>query len=181
MSTSEFKAIFEIFESSTLWGGHVKVKENIANKHIREGNRRIICTLADNVKIHAALMPSKDSWFILINKGIQKKLGLVPGKSIQIHIEDDNSEYGMPMPDELRFILEEEETICNYFHELTPGKQRNLIHIVNSVQNQDSRVRKSLAIADTLRDGRGKIDFKMLNERIKWYNQQGKIHRFLDF
>ena len=54
---------------------------------------------------------------------------------------------------------------------LTPGKKRTLLYLVGNVKNSDSRIRKSLAIADHLTVNKGQIDFKLLNEAFKAYNK----------
>lgn len=173
MKTYAFTGEFALFDSN-LWGGHIMVPPAIAQPFLEQKHRRIICRLPGDIVIHAALMPSKTGWFILINKSIQKKLGLLPGKTLALSIEKDDSEYGMPMPEELQWILDEDQAAFRFFEQLTPGKQRNLIHLVSSVKNQDSRIRKSLAIADHLKESQGKMDFRQLNEKIKWYNQQSR-------
>ncbi|MBK8517794.1 MAG: hypothetical protein IPL55_16360 [Saprospiraceae bacterium] len=59
----------------------------------------------------------------------------------------------------------------HFFHALTPGKQRSLIYIVGKVKNTESKIRKSLAIADHLTSNKGKIDGKLLYEALKEYNK----------
>jgi hypothetical protein len=169
-----FTADFQIFENN-LWGGHLQVPDQWATQHIRGNNRRIICRLREELEINAALMPSKSGWYILINKEIQKKLGLKPGMRLQITLRNDDSEYGMPMPEELEWILLDDEEAHTHFEALTPGKKRNLIYLVLSVKNRDSRIKKALAICDHLKQAKGKLDFKALNEVIKYYNQQNKL------
>jgi len=115
-------------------------------------------------------MPKDGAYFILINKQVRDQLGLALGDPVEIRLEADQSEYGMPMPDELQVTLAQDEMASRHFHALTPGKQRNLIYIVSRVKSTDSRIRKALAIAEHLNASRGKLDFKALNEVIKRYN-----------
>jgi hypothetical protein len=57
---------------------------------------------------------------------------------------------------------------------LTKGKQRGLIYIVTKVKNTNSRLNKSLAIIEHLKDVKGNLEYKMLNEKIKYYNNLDK-------
>jgi hypothetical protein len=170
----QFKSIFEIF-NSPLWGGHLKVPESIATALIETGSRRVVVTLNNDTVIHAALMPSQEGHFILINKSIRKKLKLNPGTEVQVSLIQDESTYGMPMPEEFQLILDQNEMGNKYFHQLTPGKQRSLIHLVSSVKNTDSRINKAMAIIDHLEMNRGELDFKGLYELIKQYNQNTRF------
>ena len=85
------------------------------------------------------------------------------------------SKYGVDMPEELQAALDQDPLAMEFFDLLTPGKQRNLIYLVNKVKNTNSRINKALAIIDHLTEMQGKLDFKLLNEKIKEYNQRGKL------
>ena len=97
------------------------------------------------------------------------------GDQVTITLEKDTSEYGMPMPESLMLLLDQDEEGSKYFHELTPGKQRSLIYIVSKVKNIDKQINKGLAILEHLREFKGQIEYKQLNEKIKSYNQRGSL------
>ena len=166
----KFTSILDKFESH-LWAFQLEVPAEISSKYIQGTNRRIIIAINDSDSIKCALMPDgKGAWFILMNKQIRDKLGLNLGESVQVEIEKDSSEYGLDMPDEFRELLNQEEEAKVYFDNLTPGKKRNLIYIISKVKNTDSRLRKALAIVQHLKEFRGELDFKILNQTIKYYN-----------
>lgn len=171
MESHKFTAVVLQFPDSPLWGWHFLVPNDIATSLVNGKDRRVICTLDERLVLHAALMPNKDTWFIMLNKANVKKLNLPPNGEINVLLIKDESEYGMPMADEFREVLDQDAMANDYFHALTPGKQRTLLYLVNSVKNVDSRIRKSLAIADHLMANKGAINFKMLNEAFKEYNK----------
>lgn len=171
MEKVHFKTILAKFSDSTLWGLHFLVPDDIAPLFIEGKDRRVICSINDIITLHCALMPNKGTWFVMLNKEIFKKLNLVPNSEINVVISKDTSEYGMPMADEFREVLDQEPLADKYFHALTPGKQRSLLHIINTVKNSESRIRKSLAIADHLTVNKGTIDYKLLSEALKEYNK----------
>jgi uncharacterized protein YdeI (YjbR/CyaY-like superfamily) len=73
----------------------------------------------------------------------------------------------MPMPEELEELLLQDPEGDMYFHELTPGKQRNLIYMVSKPKGVDTRIKKALVIVQHLKEVKGQLDFKMLNEAYK--------------
>lgn len=166
-----FSSILSKFKSSTLWGWHFLVPDDIASGFILGTDRRVVCTINDQLTLHCALMPNKNTWFILLNQSVQKKLKSPENSEIKISLIKDTSEYGMPMPEELREVLNQDIDADTFFHALTPGKQRSLIYIVGKVKNTESKIRKSLAIADHLTSNKGKIDGKLLYEALKEYNK----------
>lgn len=168
-----FTAPLEKLESN-VWYYHITVPDEVAQAFLGEKDRRVICTLNDEVEFHCALMPRGDGrYFININKETRKQLGLRLGTPVTARLRPDDSEYGLPMPEELGELLAIDEEGSRCFHALTPGKQRNLIYIVGSPKRSDTRLRKALVVVDYLKASGGKLDFKALNEAFKEANRGG--------
>jgi hypothetical protein len=160
---------------SPLWGYHFPIPAKIAEKYIEGNNRRIICHINDEHKMQCAIMPSKEGFFILINKNLINKLQLRIGEDVRLNIDKDQSEYGHELPESFRVLLDQDEEGRQFFEQLTPGKQRSLIYIVGKVKNIDSQLNKGMAILDHLKLVQGALDFKKLNSVIKEYNQRSKL------
>ncbi len=109
----------------------------------------------------------EQQYYIKINQSQMKKMSLSIGAKVQLEIVADQSNYGMPLPEEFAAIWELDDEANTYFHALTPGKQRNLIYIVNKVKSLDIRAHKAMVIMEHLKINRGKLDFKVLNESLK--------------
>jgi len=174
----EFKTTLSKFfgKDASVYELHLPVPKPIAEQFIRGENRRIICEINQTTSIRSGLMPHKDYWYILLNQAVIKKLGLAIGNTVTVKLSPDDSTYGMDMPEELMILLDQDPEGNEYFHQLTPGKQRNLIYIVSKVKSPESRLNKALAIVHHLKERNGKLDFKLLNEVIKDYNQRGKLN-----
>jgi hypothetical protein len=164
-----FPSTLEKFDSN-LWGCHVPIPEEIAPLFIEGNNRRIVFSLNGSSPVHAALMKAKPYWFILVNKTLRDQLGLTVGSALTVYLEKDNSEYGHEVPEELQVLLDQDDVANSYFQKLTKGKQRALIYIVSKVKSPQSRLNKALAIASHLVESKGKLDFKVLNIKIKHFN-----------
>lgn len=162
--------------NSNLWGNHIKVPVDIVEYFKRHKVKRLLCFINEEIKIHCAIMASQKGPFILINKQIVRQLNKGNYHQLQIRLELDHSKYGMEMPEELDHCLKEDPIAFGYFEQLTPGKQRNLIHMVANVKSSDIKIRRSLAILEHLFRESGQLDFKKLNELIKEYNQKFKIN-----
>lgn len=167
MKSEAFDAQLERFDSD-LWHFHIVIPSLIAQPFLSAGEKRVMCQLADSPPFACALMPRGDGqYFININKERRKKLGLELGQSIAAQIWKDESTYGLPMPEELGTLLEMDNEFNTFFHTLTPGKQRNLIHLVNTPKRSETRLRKAVTICDYLKGAQGKLDFKALNQAFK--------------
>lgn len=168
---AEFKCRISVFENS-IWGLHFEVPDHIASLFIKGNYRRVVCTINNQKKVHAAIMPNKGLWYILLSKALCRELRVKEGDEITVLLESETSEYGMPMPEELEICLWQEEGAMKYFEALTPGKQRSLIYIVSKLKSPDSRIRKGLAISEHLSECKGQLDYRKLNEKIKEINRR---------
>lgn len=171
MDKKIFDSTLENFHNK-LWSYFIPIPKAIADQFIEGQNRRVLCTVNNHQPIHAALMPRDGDYFILINTKLQKQLGIEEHEKISVTLEKDRSEYGHPMPESFEVLLSQDEEGAAYFHELTKGKQRSLIYIVQKVKNIDSQLAKGLAIMHHLRESKGNLDYKRLNELIKHYNNR---------
>ena len=154
--------------NSDLWGYHIPVPLEIANKFISDAGRRVLCTLNETRQFHCALMPDGNGgFFINVNKELRKELKLSLGDTISVELQKDESKYGMPVPEELEALFEIDEEGSKYFHELTPGKQRSLIYQIGKPKTSDTRLQKAIVIFDYLKSTRGRLDYKELQQAFK--------------
>ncbi len=161
--------------NSNLWGNCFRIKDEVAENFVEGKDRRVLCTINGMETIHCALMPSPQGFFILINSALKRKLKLSLGDRANLEIEKDESKYGMSVSEEFEAVVIEDEEVAHYFEQLTPGKQRNLIHLVNQVKNPDIRINRAMAIVKHLILEKGEIEFKKLNALIKEFNSNRRI------
>ena len=155
-----------------MWSYYLAVPKMEGDKLIAKNDRRIVCTIDGCKPIHGALMPKGEVYSIYIKKDFMKKYGLHEGDSVDITLEKDQSAYGMPIPESFQVLLDQDTEGSHFFHQLTKGKQRSLIHLVGKVKNVDSQLAKGLAIMHHMKESNGALDFKRLNVLIKEYNNR---------
>ncbi|MEN0050326.1 MAG: DUF1905 domain-containing protein [Bacteroidota bacterium] len=168
------KFITTIQQSDSTLGWHftIPVIKDIA-EIFTENDRRVMCSINGLQSFHAALMPDgKGDYFINLNKERRKKIGIAVSEPISVTLTKDESKYGMPMPEEFEELLAIDEEGDQYFHALTPGKQRTLLNIIGKPKSSDVRLKKAIVVNEHLKKNQGKIDFKQLNQDFKDYNQQ---------
>ena len=171
MPEEELYSFTSILEASTnkLWGCHFGVPDFVVAALSGAGEaRRVVCTLNEKKTLQCALLPRGDgSFLITVNKKLRDQLGVKIGMKVQASLKKDESRYGLPMPEEMAEVLAQDEQANRLFHALTPGKQRTLLYIAGHVKNTDGRIARALAIAEHLKAGQGKIDYRQLNEDLK--------------
>ncbi len=162
-----FTAMLES-SNNKLWGFHFPVPDLVAQVFMAAGSKRVVCTLHEKISFQCGLIPKGNGTYcIMVNKKIRDQLGLQPGSSAQVSLRKDDSEYGLPMPEELAEVLAQDEEGYRMFHALSPGKLRTLLYIVGHVKNTDARIGRAIAIVEHLKANDGKILYKQLNEDLK--------------
>jgi Bacteriocin-protection, YdeI or OmpD-Associated/Domain of unknown function (DUF1905) len=123
----------------------------------KDSSRRVVYVLNDSMTLHGAIIPYGTGWVMSMNKTNLRKLDLKVGSPVQVSMRQDNSEFGLPMPEELSEVLEQDAEAKNYFDALTAGKKRSFIHIVTGVKNIDKRIERALMLAEKLKESKGII------------------------
>ena len=141
-----------------------KIAEQLA---FPDKNKRVVCTLNAAESWQCALMPYQGEFFILVNKQKRTKLGIEAGDPVAVELLRDESRYGLPMPEELREVLNQDPDGDTLFHALTPGKQRSLIYMITNVKDIDRRIHTALLMVEHLKKNEGKVVGDRLYEELK--------------
>ena len=162
-----FTGFIETIDSST-WSYIVRVPKDISDEIIAQKTKRVICNVNNIFEFQCALIGYGDgTYFINFNQENRKKIEKAELKELNITLKIDNSEYGLPFPEELKELLELDDEGNKHFHNLTKGKQRNLLHIIGKPKSSDIRISKAITVVDYLKSTNGKLDFKQLYEALK--------------
>lgn len=89
--------------------------------------------------------------YITLNTARLKQLGLSVGDEVDLTLMKDESEFGMEVPAELDELLAQDDEGLKRFMALTPGKQRYIIHYINSVKSSDKRLERSIMLITNLK------------------------------
>ena len=167
----KFTAILNSSDNK-LWGAHFEVPVKIAESLCSKESRRVVCRLNNAVEFQCGILRGvRSKYVITVNKKIRTQLKIKTSDKLSIELHPDESEYGLPISEELAEALKLDDEGSQHFHALTPGKQRTLIYIASNVKNTDLRIARALAIIDHLKENNGIINYKKLNSSIKNQSQ----------
>jgi hypothetical protein len=151
-----------------LWGCHFRIPKTAAAALKKKDSRRVICTLNGTERYQCAILHyEKELPVISVNKKVRDALDITFGSPVTVELMPDDSEYGLPLPAELKEVFRQDPAGKKLFHALTPGKQRTLLYIVGNVKDTGKKVFRSLAIIRHLKENKGTIDYKKLNSALK--------------
>lgn len=157
-----------------VWDLHFLVPEDVWEYFIKQQEtRRVVCTFNDIVVKHCALMPSGDGQYCInINKEDRTKLKIGLNDHIHVDIKEDTSKYGYPIAPEMEELLNQDLDGSDFFHGLTIGKQRSLLHLTGKPKRSETRLNKALVVLEYLKENQGVLDFKGLNQAFKDANNK---------
>src|SRR5688500_14631827 len=114
----EFEAVLDKFSPESGWH-FIGVSREIADRfQFPKGSRRVVCTLNGTESFPCALMPYNGAFFLMVNKRIRTRLGIGPGDPVSVELAKDESKYGLPMPEELQEVLNQDPEGEKYFQSL---------------------------------------------------------------
>lgn len=122
-------------------------------KFIKANGKRVILRGPDQKAVHRALQLRKDGYaMIMVNQQVLKSWGYQNGDLIEISIEKDESEFGMAFPEEFAIVLEQDPEAEKAFRERLPGKQRGVLHYIDSGKSEATRIKRALEMAEKLKN-----------------------------
>jgi hypothetical protein len=157
---------------NNVWKHAIAIDDGDAEKLLAENVQRFDVEANGVEHGNGALMKDSGGYFFLTNKTKIKKCNLVLDVPVSLKIIPVRTELGIDVPSELTNLMEQNREFDELFNKLTLGKQRTLIFLVEKVKNELSRKRKAMAIEHHLIEQKGVLDFKILNETIKLYNNK---------
>lgn len=155
----------KIYKLEHLVGMHyLEVPRDIIDKLGGKFKMRLLCTINDKLTFQGGLVAlGNGSGYISINMSRLKKLGLKFKDTVTISLKKDESEFGMEVSEELKELLEQDEEGMRRFKLLTPGKQRYIIHYVNTVKNSQLRIDRAIMLISNLKKTKeGKESFRAM-------------------
>lgn len=113
---------------------------------------RLMCSVNGNNAFHAGMVAlGGGEAYITLNKKRMKKYGVNRGDEVEVTLHLDHSKYGMEMPEELEALLEQDAEGARRFENLTPGKQRYIIHYVSQVKSSQKRIDRAILLINNLK------------------------------
>ena len=104
-------------------------------------------------KFHAGFQKRHGNYYMMFGKRYQKELGVFPNDYFQLQFFEDDSKYGVEMPEELNAVLLSDYEAFQIFDSFTEGKKRGIIYGIARYKNTQTHIDKSLLICENLKKG----------------------------
>jgi len=105
------------------------------------------------ISFHGAIQKRNGNHYMMFGKRYQKELGVFPNDYFQMQFFEDDSKYGVDMPEELDAVLLSDYDAFQIFESLTDGVKRGLIYTIIRYKNVQTRIDKSLLLCENLKRG----------------------------
>lgn len=129
------------------------VPASIASGLDAAGVRRLIGTMegpGGAVAFNLALLHLSGQRMLMVSRTKMKALGAAVGDTVGVEMAPDPSPDDVPVPDELAAALVANPEAAERFAAMTPGKQRGLVHYVESAKRADTRHTRAAELAHKL-------------------------------
>ena len=148
---------------SSNWGEALILPDATAEQLLAAvPHKRFLVTLNGERTMHCAIQRVAGTYFIMLSKTKRKELGIDPGDSVDLEIQEDTSKYGMVLPEEWEVLMEEDPLVKDAFERQTPGRQRNILFNIANAKTVETRVRRAVDFAEYLVVTQEQFDFKKM-------------------
>lgn len=145
------------FFEVTISGTHgVVIPDAMAQPFVNPDNKRVQLTARykdKTVVFHGALHKYDGNYMISFGKRYQQQIGVDYNDYFELRIEEDNSKYGVEVPEEFSAVMESDPEASEIFESFTDGKKRSLIYYVLKIKNSQTRIDKTLIISENIKMG----------------------------
>lgn len=115
--------------------------------------KRVTLKIEENEPLHQELRKSNLGFKLTLSKRTIKEFNLEVGKSYNIEVKEDSSKYQFKFPEILNKIFYQDSEAEKLFEKLTAGKQRSILHKINTVKSIDRQIDTAYRILNNLKDG----------------------------
>lgn len=126
------------------------------------GKQRLICEVNKQLKFQCGLIAlGEGKAYISINSKRMKELGVEKGDTVNLILTEDNSQYGVDVPEELTELFNQDPEGKRRFDLLKPGMQRYILNHVSTVKSVQLKVERAFNLISNLKQlPQGKETFR---------------------
>lgn len=127
-------------------------------------NQRLLITLDGKVQWQAGVLAlGEGSGMVTVQQNRLKKLGKTLGDSVTVQLEKDESEFGVPVPEEIIEYWNQVPESKMRFDALTPGMKRYILNHIDVAKSTAKRIERThLLMSNLLLAPQGKETFRFL-------------------
>ena len=150
MEGVEFNGILESVDGPMVH--HIIIVPNeVALMFAKEkGPTRILCSICGDSEFPCALLPRNNKHVIIASLQLIKKYRLNLGSTFKVSIRIDPSN-GLDIPEEFAEVLAQDEFAYEAYTALNDGGKRGYIYYVRQGKSIETRIKRSLEIAEKLK------------------------------
>ncbi|KAA8483113.1 uncharacterized protein DUF1905 [Arcticibacter tournemirensis] len=112
-----------------------------------KGAVRVLCSVEGKEEFPCALNPRGEEYVIMASKQLIRKHRLNEGVPFSVSVRSDLND-GLELPEEFVEVLNQDEYASQCFEALLPGLKRSLLYYIRSAKSTDTRIKRSLQIAE---------------------------------
>ncbi|WNJ17094.1 DUF1905 domain-containing protein [Pontibacter sp. G13] len=128
---------------------HLVIPHEVVDQFPRGKKTRVICTLNESLSYACGFNHlGNGDFFIIVAKRYLKQLDLEGGEEVLVQIQTDPNPLGVDIPEVLQVLLAQDQEAESTFDQLTDGRKRTLIYMLQRIKSVDLAVQKCLAFLE---------------------------------
>lgn len=132
------------------------IPEHIVLPFLEENHKRVKAKASyegKKLQFYGAFQKRNGNYYMMFSKWYQKELGIFPNDYFQLQFFEDDSKYGVEMPEELEAVFSSDYNAFHIFESFTAGKKRGIIYSILNYRVSQTRIDKSILVCENLKKG----------------------------
>lgn len=147
----------ELFEIS-ITGKYLTllIPDKIVRPFLDNKQKRVkVKATFENKELHfyGSFIRRGENFYMMFSKRHQKELGIFMNDHFLLQFFEDDSKYGVEIPEELEAVLTSDKDANKIFQAFTAGKKRGIIYGISNYRLSQTRIDKSLLVCENLKRG----------------------------
>ncbi len=131
----------------------IPIPDDIAEAWKAANVRRLVGT-ANGFEINRAMQNTADgARFLIIAQKTLKEFGLREEDAVDLDLKPDPHPDKVEIPDEFLVVLEQDAEARERWDKFKPGLRRSVVHYISDAKREDTRIRRSVEVAEKIRAG----------------------------
>ena len=151
MEELDFFGRVEKIEVGNMWIHIIPVPDDVVAILWDAGVRRVIGEINGHAYNRGIMGSAKDGRYLFFGKKILNEFGVRAGSRVEVTIAPDPDPNRVEVPQELELALAHNDEARARWETFTPGRKRGLCHHVISAKRKETRIRRSVELAEKIR------------------------------
>jgi hypothetical protein len=133
-------------------GAYIEIPFDV--EQVFETKRVKVKAVFDGVEYRGSIVKMGGCYMIGMTQALRKEIGKAPGDIVNVKVEKDDEERVIELPDDFKFMLEQNPLAKEYYEKLSYSNKREYYQWITGAKKEETRKDRIKKAAEMLAEGK---------------------------